>query len=82
MTKHSVRIVVSAFDDGYDGVAQWIEGNKVKTRRLDQAPAQLKQFFAKFKYVILSEEIRKQLRVSRAEYLVKDFVPILLERRR
>lgn len=82
MTKHSVRIVVGTFDDGYDGVAQWIENNKVKTRRLDQAPVQLKQFFAKFKYVILSEDIRKQLRVSRAEYLVKDFVPILLARRR
>lgn len=82
MTKHSVRIVVGTFDDGYDGVAQWIEDNKVKSRRLDQAPAQLKQFFAKFKYVILSKEIQKQLRVARTEYFVKDFVPILLERRR
>lgn len=82
MTRNSVRIIVGTFDDGNDGVAQWIEHNKVKTRRLDQSPAQLKQFFTKFKYVILSREIQQQLRVPRAEYLVKDFVPIILARRR
>lgn len=82
MTKSSVRIVVGTFDGEYDGMAQWIEDNKVKTRRLDQAPTQLKQFFSKFKYVILSKEIQKQLRVARTEYFAKDFVPILLDRRR
>lgn len=82
MTRQSVHIVVGAFDDGYDGVAQWIEDNKVKTRRLDQAPAQLKKFFAKFKYVFLSEEVRKQLRLPHTTYFARDFVPALLERRR
>jgi len=81
MSRISVHIIPQRFDDGVDGVAQWIEKNRIRTRRLDQSPTQLKKFFSKFKYVILNRGIQDMLQVSRSQYLVSDFLAILLDRR-
>lgn len=81
MTRHGLRIVVQRFDDGYDGVGQWIDENKIRSRRLDQSPTQLKRFLAKFKYVILSSDAQRLLKVPRNMYFVPDFLAILLDRR-